>query len=69
MLFRSEWRPDAVTFDLRPCGLLSSACSSSGGGDPRITRATDFIQSLVDDGVSLLEEVMDAVTDFHAAAP
>jgi len=62
-----DWRADTDTFDLRPCGCLDSLCSTSGGGDPRITRATDFMQSLVDDGRSRIEDVMDALANFHAA--
>ncbi len=63
------WRPDTDTFDLRPLGCLDGMCASVGGGDPRVTHATDFIQSLVDENARDLEEVMAAVADFHTAAP
>jgi len=63
-----EWRPDTDTFDLRPLGCLDGMCASVGGGDPRVIRATDLIQGLVDEDARDLEEVMSAVAGFHAAA-
>jgi len=61
-----EWDRENDTFRLRPAGALSSLCSSSGNGcDPRLQRATDFIQRLVDEDCRKLADVMQAVSGFY----
>jgi len=59
------WRPERDDFALK----RSTHLRRLTGEDPRplVRAATEFIAGLVDDRVTMLEDVMAAVADFHAA--